>query len=285
MSQDLEQLARWRTVGARHSQEVIKLAQRALKGGRLGEQEWAVREQLAIAAMDMGRIKLADEQLSVLEKQFSGSPRVALLLGLRAEAKGETDKAKKMYEDLLAKDETNVSAHQRLIALHLPTPTSAIPLLLTYLDTFYTDPAGWSLLAELYADQGLYAQSLTALGHVMVIQSWDSGAVCRAGETAYTLGDYQLALKYYLRAVEMQTDPDDRDSAKKNTRAWWGIKLSIARLMDGGSGESAVPPEHATTPAQLKQLDELTTERLLAAGGAGLTARRAVLAPVSDIKR
>jgi predicted Zn-dependent protease len=60
--------------------------------------------------------------------------------------------------------------------------------LLTYLDTFYTDPAGWSLLAELYADQGLYAQSLTALGHVMVIQSWDSGAVCRAGETAYTLG-------------------------------------------------------------------------------------------------
>jgi hypothetical protein len=80
---------------------------------------------LAIAAMDMGRIKLADvsvsyripqgtaadttqEQLSVLEKQFSGSPRVALLLGLRAEAKGETDKAKKMYEDLLAKDETNV---------------------------------------------------------------------------------------------------------------------------------------------------------------------------------
>jgi hypothetical protein len=60
---------------------------------------------------------------------------------------------------------------------------------------------------------------------------------------------------------------------------------SIARLMDGGSGESAVPPEHATTPAQLKQLDELTTERLLAAGGAGLTARRAVLAPVSDIKR
>ena len=80
------------------------------------------------------------------------------------------------------------SAHQRLIALSLVLPQTAIPLILAYLDTFYTDPAAWSLLAELYADQGLYAQSLTALGHVMIMQSWDSGAVCRAGETAYTMG-------------------------------------------------------------------------------------------------
>lgn len=75
-----------------------------------------------------------------------------------------------------------------MISLALPSSTTAIPFLLNYLDTFYTDPAGWSLLAELYADQGMYAQSLAALGHVMVIQTWDSGAVCRAGETAYTMG-------------------------------------------------------------------------------------------------
>jgi predicted Zn-dependent protease len=80
------------------------------------------------------------------------------------------------------------SAHQRLIALSISSPTSTIPLLQKYLDTFYSDPAAWSLLAELYADQGLYGQSLAALGHVMVIQTWDSGAVCRAGETAYTMG-------------------------------------------------------------------------------------------------
>lgn len=60
--------------------------------------------------------------------------------------------------------------------------------ILAYLDTFYSDPSGWSLLAELYADQGMYAQSLTALGHLMVLQTWDSDAVRRAGETAYTLG-------------------------------------------------------------------------------------------------
>lgn len=81
------------------------------------------------------------------------------------------------------------SAYQRLIALSQTTaPNTTITLLLGYLDTFYTDPAGWSLLAELYADQGLYAQSLAALGHVMLINTWDSIAVCRAGETAYTMG-------------------------------------------------------------------------------------------------
>lgn len=60
--------------------------------------------------------------------------------------------------------------------------------MLKYLDTFYSDANAWSYLAELYADEGLYAQSLTALGHVMILQSWDVNAVRRAGETAFTMG-------------------------------------------------------------------------------------------------
>lgn len=44
----------------------------------------------------------------MLERRFSGSPRVALILGLRFEALGETAKAKKVYDELLSKDETNV---------------------------------------------------------------------------------------------------------------------------------------------------------------------------------
>ena len=72
--------------------------------------------------------------------------------------------------------------------MSLQNPSVAITKLLQYLDIFYSDPTAWSLLAEIYADQGLYGQSLTALGHVMVINSWDSAVVCRAGETAYTMG-------------------------------------------------------------------------------------------------
>lgn len=72
MSQaDIDQLARWRTLGARNSEDVVRLAPGVLAAGGLGDTgesaslgstnppEWAVREQLAIAALDLGRIKLA----------------------------------------------------------------------------------------------------------------------------------------------------------------------------------------------------------------------------------
>ncbi|RSH85289.1 hypothetical protein EHS25_005096 [Saitozyma podzolica] len=282
MSQsELETLARWRAIGARHSEEVVELAGRVLKSGQLGDQEWSIREQLAIAALDLGKITLATDQLDILARKFAKSPRITLLLGLRQEAQGDTAGAKATYEALLKTDETNVSAYQRLIALSQTTaPNTTITLLLGYLDTFYTDPAGWSLLAELYADQGLYAQSLAALGHVMLINTWDSIAVCRAGETAYTMGDYQLALKHFLRATEMETPPSGSSvEGTPKSRSWWGVKLSLRRLLESKiAPETSVPPEMATTPDQLRALDELATERLLAVGGAGMEARRKVLA-------
>jgi hypothetical protein len=37
--------------------------------------------------------------------------------------------------------------------------------------------------------------------------------------------DYDLALKFFLRATEMETDPSDLDLVKQNTRSWWGVKL------------------------------------------------------------
>ena len=35
---DLDQLARWRTLGARHSEDVVELGSRVLASGRLGAQ-------------------------------------------------------------------------------------------------------------------------------------------------------------------------------------------------------------------------------------------------------
>ncbi|OCF38573.1 hypothetical protein I317_07660, partial [Kwoniella heveanensis CBS 569] len=224
---DIQQLARWRTIGARHSEEVVELAQRVLKS-HVGEQEWAIREQLAIAALDLGQNRLATDQINILHRKFPASPRVKILDGLLLEAKGDLIAAQKVYEALLLVDETNVSAHQRMIALSLSSPTTttsvAITNLLTYLDIFYSDPAGWSLLAELYCEQGMYPQALGALGHLMSVQSWDEGVVRRAGEVAYTLGDYQLALKHLLRAAEMEGGKATNPNPTR-TRTWWSIKL------------------------------------------------------------
>lgn len=73
MSQaDIDQLASWRTLGARNSQQVVALAPKVLAAGGLGDagtscvlrthltSEWSVREQLAIAALDLGQVSLAN---------------------------------------------------------------------------------------------------------------------------------------------------------------------------------------------------------------------------------
>lgn len=62
----------------------------------------------------------------------------------------------------------------------------------------------------------------------------------RGGERPRLTGssDYDLALKFFLRAVEMETDPSDLTLAKANTRTWWGVKLvsspPCSMLLDAG---------------------------------------------------
>lgn len=46
----------------------------------------------------------------------------------------------------------------------------------------------------------------------------------RRRRTPLTSSDYQLALKYYLRATEMQTPPTGKPDGQR-TRAWWGVKM------------------------------------------------------------
>ncbi|WVN89700.1 uncharacterized protein L203_104930 [Cryptococcus depauperatus CBS 7841] len=272
---DAGKLAEWRSIGARRSEQTVELATKILASGNVGDQEWALREQLAIAALDMGRIKLASDQIETLHAKFPNSPRVRILDGLRLEADEDFVRAKAVYEDLLKEDETNVTAHQRLISLSLPS-SSAIPLLLSYLDTFYSDPAAWSVLADLYCEKGLYSQALTALGHIAIISNWDDGVIRRSGEVAYTMGDYQLALKYFLRAAEMQGGKDNNSNTSR-TRTWWGIKLTITRLLNSPNVNTSVPQDIRTTEKQLKDLDVLATERLLAAKGKGIDVRRQML--------
>jgi hypothetical protein len=42
---------------------------------------------------------------------------------------------------------------------------------------------------------------------------------------ADTCSDYDMALKFFLRASEMETDPEHKESNKTRTRTWWGVKL------------------------------------------------------------
>lgn len=53
---DAELLSRWRTLGARHSEEVLELAPRVLKSGNLGEQGQSGMKDRAGHPTDSGRM-------------------------------------------------------------------------------------------------------------------------------------------------------------------------------------------------------------------------------------
>nr|ACZ80645.1 conserved hypothetical protein [Cryptococcus depauperatus] len=272
---DAEKLTEWRSIGARRSEQTVELATKVLASGNVGDQatckEWALREQLAIAALDMGRIKLAShtskDQIETLHAKFPNSPRVRILDGLRLEADEDVERAKAVYEDLLKEDETNVTAHQRLISLSLPS-SSAIPLLLSYLDTFYSDPAAWSVLADLYCEKGLYSQALTVLGHIAIISNWDDGVIRRSGEVAYTMGYFSLHIV----------------SATANGRWLQGLPIGI-KVLFASSGDAGrkghqfkhKPDEDVVGNQTSERLGCTGDERLLAAKGKGIDVRRQML--------
>jgi hypothetical protein len=71
-----------------------------------------------------------------------------------------------------------------------------------------------------------YPQSLSALSHTLLLNPQNPFHVLRAAETAYTAQDVPLALKFFLRAVEMMDEGADEPTGSGIvTRGWYGVKL------------------------------------------------------------
>lgn len=122
---------------------------------------------------------------------------------------------------------------KRLISLHLHAPSSntsglsvskGTQLLVELCDSIYVDPEAWLQLSQVYATQGLYEQSLSALSDLILLQPNNAFYTLFFGETAYTLADYELAYRYYLRAVEL-CGPEGIQKSQAARRAALGIKM------------------------------------------------------------
>jgi len=191
------------------------------------------------------------------------------LRGLALEAVGDEGAAQRLYDALLEGDPTDVPIRKRRIAMARARGdmSAAVDELLLLTDTWYADVEAWLELADGYADCALYPQSLSALSHTMLLNPQNPFHVLRAAETAYTAEDIPLALKFFLRAVEMMDGAADEvgnGAAGAITRAWYGVKLCVRQLLQDPSLSSP-----SKTPAPSKNhvplLDELATERILAA--------------------
>ncbi|KAJ2629043.1 tetratricopeptide repeat domain-containing protein [Coemansia sp. RSA 1694] len=272
MNNSLALLAEIRQSSERRSFEVLKLAEPLMLKGSVsqaGDDAWLVYEQILLAALDEGEIALAQSVLFLLDTRFNGSQRVKRLSGLVKEALGQSDEAHALYTEMLDKDATNVLASKRLIALlkaqgHIQ---QAIKELVTYLDTHGNDFEAWLELAHLYLAQHMYPQAAFCLEEVILQQPANHYFHLHYAELQYTMGHLDVALKEYLRVVELSTD---------NVRGFYGVKLTADRMLaeakkGKGSGKkdqqssNALRMDIVPQQATLERLSELATERLVSA--------------------
>ncbi|SPO24338.1 uncharacterized protein UTRI_03606 [Ustilago trichophora] len=237
------------------------------------EDLWSILEQVAIAAIEVSRFDLAELCISRLTSRFPSSQRVTCLQGMLLEGQGNPSAALQLYDTALAKEETSLIISRRRIAAlkSLGDTKKVLEALNSHLDTFYNDPEGWQELAEVYANEAMYAQSAFALEEVLLQIPQNSFFHLKYAETLYTAGETAKAYKAYLRVLEMcQSDGDalTQVSGKQGgpwVRALWGIKMATTALIasPAPTGKGSNVSEDNIDQSKVKRIDELVTNLLL----------------------
>ncbi|KAJ2779133.1 tetratricopeptide repeat domain-containing protein [Coemansia interrupta] len=280
-------LAEIRQSSERLPYEVLKLAEPLLNNNQLTsstEDAWLVYEQVFLAALDEGQIDLAKSLLHILRTRFPASQRVKRLYGLVNEAAGHPDESQNLYAEITSADPTNVLALKRVIALLKAQGKLALAAneLVAYLDTHGNDFEAWLELSHLYLAHHMYRQAAFCLEEVILQQPANHYFHLCYAEINYSMGQWDIALKEYLRVVELSTD---------NVRGFYGIKVTADRIIEmlasgARAGKSRREPqalsglENVPQVPVLEKLSLLATERLVAA----YSANNAAAAPAKALE-
>lgn len=175
----------------RHPFAVVQLARAVLKRcGRLGNEQWTVREQALIAALDTNDFEFAGECERAIVDRFGGtSTRVQRLTGLGLEARGHFDRASVTYAAMLESNGANAAALKREICVlkGRRDVQGAVEKLTEYVARFQSDPSGWQELGETYVATGLYDKAIFCYEELVLFEPTNWLYHCRVGELHYTV--------------------------------------------------------------------------------------------------
>ncbi|KAL8578877.1 hypothetical protein ACOMHN_022170 [Nucella lapillus] len=214
---------------------VVKLWEDVLMDSshKLGNELWNVYEQVCVAALDCQRLDVVDLCIEALEAKFPGSVRVKRLEGMCQEAEGRYAEASEIYQDISDKDDANMFAKKRLVAIlkaqkKIP---EAIDKLNEYLKKFMTDYEAWNELCDLYLSLHDYANASFCLEELIMSNPHNHLYHQKYADLKYTYGgteNMELARSYYTQAVKL---------CPNNMRALYGLFLSATNLsMSSGKG-------------------------------------------------
>jgi tetratricopeptide (TPR) repeat protein len=226
-----EYLSLVRKLKLRRSDKVLKYGLTILndptKRSNLGNDEWTLREQVAIAAMDCQCIDIAKDSINMLQKKFPESKRVGRLEAMLLEAKGSWAEAEKAYSSLLEENPFDQIIHKRRVAMTKAqgNVSGAIEWLNKYLEIFMADHDAWRELAEIYVSLQMYKQAIFCYEELILSQPMIPLYHLAYADVLYTLGGLEnlhTAKKYYAFTIEL--------TGGKNTRALFGISLCTAAI-------------------------------------------------------
>lgn len=188
---------------------------------KLGDEKWMVMEQVALAALDLHNMPLAEELLIDLKNRFPKSERVKLLQVCRLQALNRVDDALKGLDNMIGRDPTNSAAHKRKIAILKGQGKSheAIKELTDYLTKFMSDQEAWSELCDLYLAEGEYAKAAFCAEELILHTPHNFFVHQRLGDIRYTMGgveNLKIALAYFSQAFKLN---------RSSMRALFGVFL------------------------------------------------------------
>lgn len=250
-----------RELKIRDSESVARYGNRLLgnHASLLNEDElWSVREQVAIAALDINAFDMAFAIIQKVLKKFPKSIRARRLEGMFYEAKGDYTRAASVYKHVLESDPSAVAMTKRLVALEKTTGnvTGAISLLTEYLDVHQTDGEAWEELAELYVEAQMYKQAVYCYEELILQNPTSVQRHVKLADVLFTLGGsahLKAARAHYAKAVE--------GSGGASIRALYGLVNVAAALGDKPS--SAPAGSSASAAAAASELPKVAAAALL----------------------
>jgi len=227
-SEARELLRKWRDDNERRSDEVVQIFDFVLadKMKKLGVERLVVLEQVFIAALDCGRIKLAEDCIRVLISEFPESLRIMKHKAMLLEALERYDDALDVLESIIKKDETNAAARKRKVAILKAKGLigEAIKELCDYLRKFMSDQEAWHELCNLYLMEGDYSKAVFCMEEVLLHNPYSHLIHQRLGDIRYTMGgqdNIEIAKSYYAHAVKLNGN---------NLRALYGLYLCCGHI-------------------------------------------------------
>ncbi|PAA93391.1 hypothetical protein BOX15_Mlig018160g1 [Macrostomum lignano] len=218
------ELKRIREEGVRDSERVVDLWCDCVSRytNRLGDEKWALYEQVFISALDCGRLEAADACLVQLSRQFPNSQRIRRYEAMRLEAEDNLDAATEIYKKMSETDKLDSLSRKRLVAVLKARGRSveAIKELTGYLKDFCTDFEAWLELSELYLNECDYKKAAFCMEELILSNPHHHLYHQRYAEIKYTEGtteSMELAKSYFAQAVRLNPN---------NMRALFGLLLA-----------------------------------------------------------